>query len=66
MFIKQNDSGQDIPYCQLRDDEPVELYSDDGYSDPEDIARWADTIEDIVDSRAAGNTSYSITWNIKQ
>ena len=42
----------------------IELFGENGYPEIEDMAHWADVCEDFINSRNAGNTSYSVTWNI--
>jgi hypothetical protein len=43
---------------------PVELYSKDGYTSLDDIANWADIVEDVKNCYAAGNEKYSMLWNV--
>ena len=42
----------------------VELYGEDGYETLEDIAHWADIVEDYSACRAAGNDKYLVSWNL--
>jgi len=43
----------------------VELFSEDGYTTLDDIAHWADIVEDVRNCYAAGNEKYSVVWNVK-
>lgn len=53
-----------VPMLAVRDNKFVELYSEDGYETLEDIANWADVVKDYSACKAAGNSKYSVTWNL--
>lgn len=52
------------PMLSTNGGEFVELYGEDGYETLEDIAHWADIVEDYSACKAAGNKLYSVTWNL--
>lgn len=56
IFAKENKEGTRVPYIALRDEE-IELYSDEGWINPQDIGNWADNCIDIINSVKSGNGS---------
>lgn len=63
----RNMFGQQVPYIfdSWTNQKWIELYSAAAYFNVSDIAHWADVCEDVVNSRKAGNTQYSVLWNVK-
>lgn len=55
---------EDVTMIGISNNQAVELYSPDGYETLEDIAHWADIVEDFNACIAAGNDKYLIAWNL--
>lgn len=65
-FLYNDDEGVTKLCCHFKGNDEVELYSEDGYTSLEDIANWADIVEDFNACMAAGNELYNSLWNVKK
>lgn len=53
-----------VPMLSTNKGKFIELYGEDGYETLEDIAHWADIVEDYSACKAAGNNNYLVSWNL--
>ena len=65
-FLYNDDEGVTKLCHNFKGNKEVELYSEDGYDTLEDIAHWADIVEDFNACMADGNELYNSLWNINK
>ena len=67
VIAKENGQGKRVPYTvelwKARH-KMTEMYSEDGWIEEEDIARWADLCVDAENCMKAGFPGYTQRWNL--